>query len=282
MLRHNSNKFTAPDGETLFEQWWRPQEEPKAALVLVHGIGEHSGRYAHFAHYLLERGYAVNALDLRGHGRSAGARAFCRRFDEYVADIDLFLSRAAARTPDKPLFIMGHSMGGTIVTLHWLQHQPSVQGVILTSAGFKTNVKINPLLLASGKFLSTWLPRVPTLKLDTTLVSRDPAAVEAYDNDPLIWHRGVLARTGAELLRAFDVIGEQMERLTPPLLILHGTDDHITDPDGSRELYARAGSTDKTLNLYEGLYHELLNEVEKERVMADIVAWLDARVEYDS
>lgn len=278
MLRHNTHKFTAPDGETLFEQWWRPQSDPKAAVVFVHGVGEHSARYTHVAHYLLEHGYAVNALDLRGHGRSGGVRGFCRHFDDYIADVDLFLSRAAARTPDKPLFVLGHSMGGAIVTLLWLKHRPAVQGLILSSAALKTNVELPPLLLRSSKILSALLPRVPTVRLDSKLISHDPAVVETYDNDPLVFHRGLLARTGAELLQAFERIDAQMEDLTPPLLILHGTDDQITDPAGSQALYARAGATDKTLKLYDGFYHELLNEVEKERVMADIVAWLDARV----
>lgn len=278
MLRHNTNKFTAADGETLYEQWWRPQSDPKAALVLVHGIGEHSARYNHVAHMLLEHGYAVNAIDLRGHGRSGGARGFCRRFDEYIADVDMLLARAVARTPDKPIFIMGHSMGGAIVTLHWLKHQPNVRGVILTSPALKNNVPIPPVVLASSKLLSVVLPRVPTVKLDSQYISHDTAVVEAYEADPLVFHKGVLARTGAELLAAFDRIQAQMEALTPPLLILHGTDDHLTDPDGSRELYRRSASTDKTLNLYEGFYHELFNEVEKERVMADLVAWMDARV----
>jgi alpha-beta hydrolase superfamily lysophospholipase len=277
-VQHSDGMFEATDGLRLFEQWWRPEGEPKAVVAIVHGYGEHSGRYIHVAEHLVRHGYAVDAFDLRGHGRSEGARCFIRSFDEHLVDVDSFLRRVRERVPGKPVFLLGHSMGGAIVTMFAITRQPDVRGVILSGAGLKISASVSPLMVGIVRFLGGIFPKLPTLKLDSSLISRDPEVVKRYDNDPLVHRGGVPARTGAELFQAIKHIQAQMETVTLPLLIMHGTVDALADPEGSKELYARARSSDKTLKLYEGLYHEVLNEPEKAQVLADVVQWLDAHL----
>ena len=275
-MSHHTDTFTTPDGLTLFEQWWRPDTPPKAAIIIVHGLGEHSGRYAYVAEHLVGQGYAVDALDLRGHGHSGGRRAFVRRFELLLDDVMHFLGRVQNRLPDTPIFLIGHSLGGTTITLLALTRQPPVQGFILSGAGLRFPV-IPPLLKASAQILSICLPRLHTQKVAPNLITHDEALVQQYIADPLVFHGGVPARTGAELLSAAARIRSQMAAFDYPVLIMHGTADALTDPAGSQMLYDQAQSTDKTLELYEGFYHEVFNEVERGRVLADVVAWLDAR-----
>jgi acylglycerol lipase len=277
-VRHNQGNFKAADGLSLFEQWWRPETGPKAAVAIVHGLAEHSSRYAHVAEHLARGGYAVDTFDLRGHGRSEGRRAFIRSFDEFLADLDLFLARVRSRHRRTPVFLLGHSMGGGITPLFVITRKPDISGLILSAGALKISDDISPLLIRMSGIVGRILPKLPTIKLDSSAISRDPEVVKHYDNDPLNYRGGTPARTGAEIVRATRRIQAQMEAITLPLLILHGTADRLTDIEGSKQLYARAASSDKTLKLYDGLYHEILNEPEKARVLEDIVQWLDAHL----
>jgi alpha-beta hydrolase superfamily lysophospholipase len=277
-VQRNEGLFEAGEGLRLFEQWWRPESEPKAVVVIVHGYAEHSGRYIHVAEHLIRNGYAVDTFDLRGHGRSEGARAFVRSFDEYLEDLDLFLGRACKRNPEKPVFLLGHSMGGGITPLFVITRNADLQGLVISAGALQINKDISPLLIRISGIMGRLFPKLPTIKLDSSAISRDLEVVKLYDSDPLNYRGGTLARTGAEMVRATKRIQAQMETVSLPLLILHGTADRLTDVEGSRQLYARACSKDKTLKLYEGFYHEILNEPEKEQVMNDVVQWLDARL----
>ena len=268
----------ANDGTLLFEQWWRPVAETKAVLVIVHGIAEHSGRYAYVANYMGGHGYAVATFDLRGHGHSEGDRAYVRSFDEYLSDLDQFLARVREQEPGKAIFLLGHSMGGTIIALFAITRQPDLGGLILSAAAIKLSEDISPLLVRLSPIIGRIAPKLPTIKLDSALMSRDPQVVQKYDSDPLVYRGGTLARTGAELTAAMRRIQANIEAIKLPLLIVHGTDDGLANVEGSKELYARAGSSDKTLKLYEGFYHEVLNDPEKARVFDDIVQWLEAHV----
>ena len=266
---------TAADGWQLFERVWR-RSMPRAAVVLVHGYAEHSGRYEHVAERLVNHGYAVYALDLRGHGRSEGKRAFVRSMDELVADVRDLLNRVRQREPGLPLFLLGHSMGGAIVGRLLVDSQPEIAGVILSGAvlrggrGFDTVAQ--EVFIALGRLF----PRLPLSKLGSEVISRDPAVREQYDNDPLVYRGRMAAGTFSAIVRAAKVIDRRMESITLPLLILHGGADALISPEGSEQLYKRAGSQDKTLKIYDGLFHEVLNEPEKEQVIYDIVVWLDA------
>jgi alpha-beta hydrolase superfamily lysophospholipase len=276
-MSHHEDRFIARDGLALYEQWWLPPGEPVAAVVIVHGISEHSGRYARLADDLNRCGYAVYTMDLRGHGRSDGARVLVRSFDEYLDDVEMLLDRVAARQPGKPLFLLGHSMGGAIVALLGILRPPKVRGLVLSGPSVIVGGRVFPVLRRLAAFASVVWPTLRLVRLGCWYISRDPAVVEAFKNDPLVFHDRFPVRTGAEILLAAKRIQLGLEQLRLPLLILHGTKDVVTDADGARLLAERAGSTDKTLRLYPGLYHEVFSEPEREQVLADLLAWLDAR-----
>ena len=273
-----ASTFPALDGIQLFERWWRPEQEPKAGIVLVHGLAEHSGRYQDTARYLTENGYAVDTFDLRGHGKSNGLRLYVESFEEYLNDLDLFLDRVRARLRGRPLFLLGHSMGGVIVTFYALDQKPRVRGVVLSAPAVHLSNEVPPPLLQAAALIGRILPRLHAVKINQNHISRDPAVVQAYDSDPLIYRKGVLMRTGSELVRAGRYVRGRMNAFTLPLLVLQGSDDRITEPEGSRRLFENAASTDSALKMYQGLYHEILNEPEREQVLQDIVDWLDAHV----
>ena len=269
--------WESADGLQLFERSWRPAQ-PKAAVVIIHGFAEHSGRYEHVVARLAARGYAVQALDLRGHGRSEGKRTFVRSMDEHTGDVERFLARIRERESGLPVFLLGHSMGGMIVALMLITSgDRGLRGAVLSGAAVRStrgSARIVQLLLRA---LGRLFPRLPLAKLDGTLVSRDPTVVERYDNDPLVYRGRVPAGTARAMIHAGRKVTKEMEAISPPLLILHGSEDGLVDPEGSRDLYERAGSADKALKIYDGLYHEILNEPEQDEVLRDIIDWLDAR-----
>ena len=278
-IKGKEGTFLTGDGLKLYYQTWSSQASPpKAALVVLHGLKDHSSRYTDLAARLTSRGFHVFAFDLRGHGRSEGRRVYVRRFSDYVDDLSLFLSLARQQNPDVPVFLFGHSMGGTISTRLVMTAAPGVRGVVLSAAATKPGADINPLLLRVVKFMGAVLPRFPIMNLPNALFSRDPAVVKAMATDPYIYQKKGPARTAAEFLGAMQQIQKEPTKVDMPLLILHGTADRLTNPDGSRALYQNAGSKDKTLKLYPGLYHDLVHEPEKERIMGDIQEWLEARI----
>ena len=273
-MRRTSSTFSAADGLTLFERHWLPEGAARADVVIVHGYAEHSGRYEHVGTLLAERGYAVHAFDLRGHGQSAGPRVLVRSAAEYLDDLDAFLARS--RTSGRPLFLLGHSMGGTIVTLEVIERAPAIDGLILSGPAL-TAVGTSPIVARIVQLLGRFLPRLRLRKLDAAAVCRDPAVVAAYESDPLVDRGKMYAGTAAAMMRAMRAIDRGAQRVHVPLLVMHGTEDRLADPQGSRALHERASSPDKTLRLYAGLYHEIFNEPEQREVLGDLLAWLDAR-----
>jgi acylglycerol lipase len=274
-MTHHEDRFAARDGIGLHEQWWLPKAEAVASVVIVHGINEHGGRYARLAEDLNRRGYAVYVMDLRGHGRSEGDRAMIWEFDQYLNDVEVLLERVAARQPGKPLFLFGHSMGGAIVALLAITRSPKVQGIVLSAPAVQIAGGVFPILRRLAALVSMLWPTLRVTRMGSRFISRDPAVVESFRNDPLVFHGRFPVRTGAEILRAAKRIQAGASRITLPLLVLHGTGDIVTDPRGSRLLVSRATSTSKTLQLYTGLYHEVLSEPEREQVLADLLEWLD-------
>jgi alpha-beta hydrolase superfamily lysophospholipase len=274
-MTHREDRFAAGDGLTLYEQAWLPAGQSRAAVVVVHGVTEHGGRYARLAGELNQCGYAVHAMDLRGHGRSEGDRILIRRFDQYLDDVELFLGRVAGREAGKPLFLFGHSMGGAIVALLAATRQPNARGVILSAPAVLVAGGVFPVLRRLAGFVSAVWPTLRLVHMGCQFLSRDPAVVAEFRSDPLVFHGGFPVCTGAEILRAANRLQTAAGRLALPLLVLHGTGDVVTDHRGSRLLVARAGSTDKSLRLYPGLYHDLINEPEREQVLADLLVWLD-------
>jgi alpha-beta hydrolase superfamily lysophospholipase len=251
-------------------------EEPRAVLIVVHGLRDHSSRYGELAVHLVGQGFAVHAFDLRGHAHSEGVRVHIDSFDEYLSDLGLFLERVREREPGKPVYLFGHSMGGAIVTLFTLEKKPDIQGLVLSAPAMKPGADVSGALIATTKVLGGVLPNLKVLELDPKQFSRDPEVVKDNETDPLVFQQGGPARTASRLLAALNTLSERMEEVTTPVLVLHGTADTVTDPEGSKALVERARSTDKSLKLYEGLFHDLVHEPEKARVIADVVQWLQA------
>ena len=278
-MKHESGDFQSPDGLRLREQSWLPDGAPKGAVILHHGLWDYSDYYAPFAEELTRRLYAVYAFDMRGHGHSDGDRSFVQSFDQYVADLDTFLRRVRQRADGKPIFLFGHSLGGLISATYVLANAHNdLRGVILSGAGLKEGHDVTLLLKTLVPIIGSIAPKLPSYKPEFAFGSRDKAVVERKLQDPLIDHKGLPARSGAEGLRAIANVQSKMEEFSAPVLIMHGTADRWTNPEGSRQLAARARSRDKTLKLYEGFYHELLTDTDKARVWNDVIGWIDARV----
>jgi alpha-beta hydrolase superfamily lysophospholipase len=277
-MPHTHEFLSGPSGVKLFYQRWLPEGGVRAAVALVHGVNEHGGRYARLADELNRRGIAVHAIDLRNFGRSEGERGLILNFDEFLDDVDLLLARTAAAHPGKPLFLLGHSMGGEVVTWHVIQRQPKIDGLILSAPALLVGGKVFPFLRHLTVLFSRILPRLKIRRMGTRFMSRDPQIIADFKSDPHVYHGKFAVRTGAEILRVIKQIRRRMEKIRVPLLIMHGTRDIVTDPSGSRELHARAASTDKTLHLYSGLYHEIFNEPERAQVIADLLTWIEKRI----
>lgn len=276
MQRHEGT-FQTREGIPLFRQAWMPDEEPHAVFLVVHGFAEHGGRHAWHAGKLAELGYAVHAFDLRGHGRSAGSRVYVDRFDSFVDDLDRFVAIVRMEMPSRSMFVFGHSMGGQIAALWAIDRQPDIAGIILSAPALCVAPRVFPLLRRFAGIASRWLPRLRLMRLGSRNLSRDGDVVAAFRSDPLVFHGRFPVRTGAEILQAGPHIIDRAEALVAPLLILQGTADRVVDPLGAETLADHAGATDKTLVRYDGLFHELLSEPERDQVFADLVAWLDAR-----
>jgi alpha-beta hydrolase superfamily lysophospholipase len=269
------------DGLELPLYRWRAAGLRCATVALVHGLAEHAGRYAPLAQALNANGIELIAIDLRGHGDAPGRRAWTERFDEYLLDADALITEANRN--DGPLFLMGHSMGGAIAALYAIEKQAAqrrhLNGLILSSPALAPGRDVPRWMLALSQKISLAWPTFPAMKIDAALLSRDPSVVDANRNDPLVHHGAIPARTGAELLLAMQRIEQGRAGLRTPLLIWHGTADKLTEPNGSRDFGAHAGSPDKTLTLYEGSYHETMNDLDRERVIDALVAWILKRSE---
>ncbi|SNS18909.1 acylglycerol lipase [Belliella buryatensis] len=278
-MNYLETTYTTHDGIKLYLQAWMP-EQPKASLLLVHGLGEHSSRYAHFADRLVKEGIAVFTFDGRGHGKSSLPKptAYFANHEDYLRDIDALFSKVKSYVKDIPSFVFGHSMGGGLVAKYVISYQPDARGVILSAAALKPADNVSKSLIAISSLVSKLAPRLKVLKLDSSMISHDPIEVKKYNEDPLVYSQAIPARTGFELLRMMREIEDRVDDFKLPVLMLHGADDQLTNPMGTEMLFRRAKVKDKTFNRYPGLYHELLNEYEKEQIIDDIIQWIKERV----
>ena len=263
-------------GLKIFTRSWRPESTPRAVIVLSHGFNSHSGYYLWAAEQLLAAGLAVHAFDYRGRGKSDGERYYIESFSEYQSDLDLVVKLARSREPGLPLFVLGHSAGGVIACNYVLDHQPEIAGLICESFAYR--VPAPDFALAVLKGLSHLAPHAHVLNLPKKEFSRDPKVTQALIDDPLLADEVQPTRTVAEMVRADERLKRDFPLFKLPLLIIHGTRDTVTRPEGSQEVHDRAGSADKTLKLYDGYFHDPLNDIGKEAVMADIRAWLEKRI----
>jgi alpha-beta hydrolase superfamily lysophospholipase len=271
--------MTASDGLVLFEQCWRPSpgqpSRPRAVVVIVHGIKDHSSRYDAFATGLARAGYAACGFDHRGHGRSAGPRFAIDSFARVLDDLDQYLALTRARFPGAPLILFGHSMGGVMVPLYLLDRRPALAGIVVSSSALRPY--IHPFEIAGLRLVATLLPNAPLLDAPTEDFSPDPAVLRAMRADPFIDQGRGTGRMALELAGGIERVWARASSIQTPILILHGIADRATDPHGSVDLYQRVGSTDRTLRLYPGGGHDLAHDPVRHLVLRDLVAWL-ARV----
>jgi alpha-beta hydrolase superfamily lysophospholipase len=276
--RHAAGFEPGAGGGAVYVQHWSPSGPVRAAVVLLHGLAEHSGRYGELVDRLLARGFAVHALDHRGHGRSAGPRANIGRFAWLVADAAGRVAAARAAHPGRPVVLLGHSMGGAIALAAALAHPGLVEALALSAPAVGADPRPPRVRLALARLLSAIAPSVGVLRLASEALSRDPAVGRAYDADPLV-HRGSLpARSIVELLGAMHWIGVHAAELRTPVLVMHGTADRLVPLEFTEPVYRRLGAADRTLHRYPGLYHELFNEPERGAVYADLEDWLERRL----
>jgi alpha-beta hydrolase superfamily lysophospholipase len=277
-LEHFEGEFVGSGGTRLYYQRWRPEQQAKATLAVVHGFNEYSGRYGNVVDWFVPRGYAVHAFDHRGHGRSQGQRGAIEYFAQVREDVQAFLALVRQEEPVLPLFLLGHSYGG-LVALNYVLHQPDGLVGVIASGPLLSQPGISPIRIQASKLLAKVWPDLSVgVGLDATALSRDKAVVEAYVNDPLVHGKGT-PRTGIELMAAMDWTQAHAADLTLPCLIVHGGADRICPTEASQRFFENVTFADKERIEYEGYYHELFNEVGKEQVLADVEAWLERHLE---
>jgi alpha-beta hydrolase superfamily lysophospholipase len=262
----------------IYYQGWLPEGDPRAVLLVVHGLGEHSGRYGNLVEHFLPKGYAIYSYDHIGHGRSEGEREMVESFTDFTKTLRIYYQMVKEWQPGKSIFLIGHSMGGTIATYYLLDYQEDFKGAVISAALVRKGDSVSDFTVFMGKVMSRIAPRFGVLPLDPKTISKDPEVVNAYINDPLVFHGKSPARLGTELLAAMARITSEVEKIQIPFITLQGSEDALVDPIGAEMLHDRASSPDKTLKIYPGLYHEVFNEPEKDQVLQDVEHWLEARL----
>lgn len=271
-----SGRFDGTGSEIAWRAWL-PEVRARGVIVLVHGVAEHSGRYAHVGKRLAGAGFAVYALDHIGHGKSAGGKANIGSMDGAADNVAAMLNIASREHPQVPRFLIGHSMGSLIVLHLATRATVDVAGIVLSAPPLDIPLG-NPVQRLLAPLLTRITPNLGVLKLDSSQISRDPEVVRAYDNDPLVYRGSLPARTAVEILDTTALVKQRLDRLTVPLLVLHGTGDAIAAPSSTDLIERNAGSKDLTAIRYEGLYHEIFNEPEQDEVLGNVVDWLEAHV----
>ena len=271
--------FDGVGGVRIVYDVWEPEEKDcRGVVVLCHGYAEHARRYDHVAQRLGESGLVVYALDLRGHGRSGGKRVYLRDVSEYTEDFHTLVGIAAAGYPELKRVVLGHSMGGGVVFAYGVEHPDDYAAMVLSGPAVDAQDEVAPVMVFAAKTLGKILPGLPVEDLPADAVSRDPAVVAAYENDPLVHH----GKMPAGIARALIGVGETMPRraaaLTAPLLVVHGEQDKLIPVNGSRHLMECVGSQDAQLKVYPELYHEVFNEPERAVVLDDVASWIEAKI----
>lgn len=277
-MKHQQGYFKGVRDTNISYQYWLPEDEPEAILIVVHGLAEHSGRYMNVVNYFVPLGYAVYGIDHIGHGKSEGERVYVERFHDYTKTLKRYFDMIRDWQPEKPIFMIGHSMGGLISAAYLLEHQDELSGVVLSGPGVKVPDNISQAIIFVAKLLSIVMPKAGLTQLAAEDVSRDPAVVDAYINDPFVYTGKTTARLGAELLKTVQYVTEHATEISLPIMIVQGSDDKLVDPSGAQLFYDLVGSGDKTIKIYDGFYHEVFNEPEHEQVLNDVKTWLEAHL----
>src|SRR6056297_1318749 len=272
---HSTGTFIGKSGVEIFFQVWNVPN-PKGLLVIAHGLGEHSSRYDNLLNALDGKGISVYALDHRGFGRSGGKKGHVDSFMDYIYDLKIFVNMIKDRQPGKPLTLLGHSMGGVVACKYALTHPADLEALVLSGPAFMASVKVPAWKNKLAGFLSSKIPSLSMSSgLDSNAISRDKDVVRAYDEDPLV-HDKVTPRFFTEFMNTAEECLNRVSELKMPLLLFHGTEDQLADFNSSKIAYERAQSKDKELYLFENLYHETMNEPEKDRkkVLDQVSKWI--------
>jgi alpha-beta hydrolase superfamily lysophospholipase len=277
-MKHQEGYLKGVRDTDIYYQYWLPENEPEAIFLVVHGLAEHSGRYMNVVNFLVSSGYAVYGIDHIGHGKSDGKKGYAKRFEDYTTTLKKYFDMVREWRPEKPIFLIGHSMGGLISAAYLLKHQDELSGAVLSGPGIKVPDNISQAIIFVGNILSFIMPKAGLVQLDAEGVSRDPAVVEAYARDPLVYTGKITARLGAELLKAMKRVTEQAPKIRLPIMIVQGSDDKLVDPSGAQLLYDLVSSKDKTIKIYNGFYHEVFNEPEHELVLNDVKIWIETHL----
>ena len=268
--------FEGVGGLKIFTRSWQPAGNTRGVVVIVPGFNSHSGQYLWVGEQFAAKGLAAYAIDLRGRGRSEGERFYVEKMEDYTDDVATLVRTAKSENPDLPVFVLGHSAGGVVSCVYTLDHQSEIDGLVCES--FAYDLPVPGFILTLLKGFDYIAPHLHVYTLKNENFSRDPLFVDSMNNDPLIKGESEPTQTAAVMIDASRRLHEEFPLIKLPVLILHGTEDKATNPSGSQFFYDNAGSTDKTLKLYEGHYHDLLNDLGKEVVIAEIIEWINARV----
>ncbi|HUT54483.1 MAG TPA: lysophospholipase [bacterium] len=273
-MKEEEGKFSGAGGLEIFWRAWLP-DPVRAVCMICHGLGEHSGRYAEVAADLAQKGLASFALDHRGHGRSGGKRGHVLAFSEFLDDLDSFRRLVEARAAGKPVFLIGHSMGGLIAARYAEQSGAGLRGLVLSSAALRVDVDAPAIKLAAGRFFSKYLPGLTMGNgLDPQMISHDKKVVDAYIADPLV-HDRVSARWFTEFTAAIEAVQKEAGKITIPVLCMQSGDDKLVAPRGAPEFFERLTVKDKKLQVWDGFYHEMFNEVERAKPAALMLEWIE-------
>lgn len=270
------DSFSGCDSLKISYRYWLPSTAPKAVLVISHGLAEHGERYMNLVDYFVPGGYAVYSLDHRGHGLSEGVRGYVERFSDFTSDLDSFISIVRGNHPDIKVYLVGHSVGGTIAAAYAARYQDRLDGLILSAATMSVGESVPAALILLARLLSRFSPKLGLYTIDASAISRDRSVVDAYLSDPLVYRGKIRVRLGMEIIGTMGALRKQLPGITLPVLIMHGTDDRLSEPAGSDILYEGLGATDKTYRRYDGFFHEIFNEPGREQVFADMEDWLEA------
>ena len=273
-MNHREMQWKAKDGTFLFAQTWEPKGNVTGVVCMVHGLGEHSGRYKHWADKLTSAGFALLAFDLRGHGRSGGKRGDTPSYNHFADDIYILLDQAAKEFPDTPTFLYGHSLGGMLTLYYLIKNKPEIKGAVVTSPGLRTMLDQQKAKVTALRILEPIIPKVTIPNgLELGGLSRDTNVVDKYRNDPLV-HDRVSLRMAKGMIDTIDYIFGNASKIDIPLLLMHGSGDRITYQQGSEEIAEKINS-ECTLKIWDGLYHELHNEPEQDQVFGYLIDWLN-------
>jgi alpha-beta hydrolase superfamily lysophospholipase len=274
-MNSQEGSYQGSDGRSLFYRFRLPGKAA-GTVLLLHGYAEHSGRHAWLMERLEEAGFAVYAPDLRGHGRSArpGVLADLDSLEAAIRDIAALLPVIRQALPERPLFLLGFSMGGMLALLFTLRHPEGLAGLVASGAAVEIPEYVSPFLLKVAGLLGRLLPRLPSQPFDFRQASRDPEVIRDMEADPLYYKGKLRIGTGYQQLLGIREVMAKLSHIRLPLLLLHGGEDRIISPKASKMIYDAVSSPDKTQKIFPGLYHEVLNEPEKGEVLAVLLDWL--------